>query len=128
MPLLIFAVPQVEIVVMIREGDHVFRAHAPEELRKVIRVPLVGVPRVDHVLESERLLVAVQLPVAVEMPVTRDIHVPGIPVAGFRHALRPPVREDAELGVLIPLRRLKVRLHGFERGLEQRFDFVFLLT
>ena len=121
-PFLVFAVPQVEVVVVVRHGDDVLRAHAFEELCELRRIPFVALPLVDHVLEPERLLVAVFLLVSVEMPVVRDVHVPGVPVAGFRLALRPPVRENAELRVLVPLRHLKIRLHGLDRGREQRFD------
>src|SRR5687767_10524073 len=61
------------------------------------------------------------MPVMLEMVgvvrVTGHVHKAGIPIAGTRDGLRPPVRPDAELGVAEPRRRL-VGLQRICRRLE----------
>ena len=58
-PRLVRAVPQVEVVVVVRQRDEVLRARLLVERHELVRIPALGLPRVDDVLEAELRRVAV---------------------------------------------------------------------
>src|SRR5947209_17354787 len=52
---------------------------------------------------------SVSLHVIVVLRLARDVHVAGVPVAGFHRRLRAPVSPDTELGVAKPFRHAILR-------------------
>ena len=82
-----------------------------EQLGPLSGVKLFGFELGNEILVAELFLRAVGLDVMLEevvaTPIAIDVHLPRIPFAAERrHAVSTPVDEDAELGVLVPLRDL----------------------
>ena len=71
------------------------------------RIPVLGLPFVDDVLEAELGRMAILLHMELVDGAVELIHVLGVPVAHLGLALRTPVRPDAELRVAIPIRNLE---------------------
>ena len=86
------------------EREKVFCSGAFVERNQFFRVPLFRQPDMVNVLEAEFGGMAVSLDVVFIRRSALDMHVARIPVALFGNALRRPVRPDAELRVVIPVR------------------------
>ena len=108
----------VEIVVMVGQCHEVFRAGPGIEINQLLGPPVLRLPQIVDLHEAGVGGMAVMLQVMLVLLAALHIHVAGVPVAGFRHALRRPVRPDAELGVAEPVRRLVLRRQRVPVGLE----------
>ena len=112
------AVVHREPVVMLRHGDDELRARPAEQIGPCGRVELLRREHRDEVLVAELRLVAEHLLVIDELARVLQIHVARVPfVAEGRHAIGPPVDEDAELAVFVPRRDL-IGLQRCPGGLE----------
>ena len=109
----------VKIVVMIGKGDEIARARFRIQIEQGFGPPLFRPPAVVELHEAGVDRMAVILQMMLILFAALDIHVAGIPVARLRHALRRPVRPDAELGVAKPIGRMILRLEGFPVGPER---------
>jgi hypothetical protein len=76
------------------------------ERHQPFRIPMLGLPQVVHLHETHlgRMPVVFDMLGIILGPL--DVHVPRIPVPFLRHALRGPVRPDAELGITEPIRHV----------------------
>ena len=101
-PLLVRAVPQVEVVVMIAESEEISRTDTLVELHKRIGIPVLSLPVAAQFLQSVLALRTVSLDMVLALPVIVIVHVARIPVARLSLTLRTPVRPDAELSILKP--------------------------
>jgi hypothetical protein len=96
-------VPEVEVVVVHAHAHEVPGPGLLVERHEAIGVPLLGLPQRDDVLVPLLGRVSVVVEMVLVLPVPLLVHAPGVPVAGHRHRLRPPVRPDPELRVAEPL-------------------------
>src|SRR6185312_6473282 len=116
-PWLIFGIPIVEIVVMVREGEKILCACTFVELHQLFRIPIFRVPLVNDVLKSKVLRRTVMVGMKPILLAARLIHTARIPVAILRLALRTPMSPNSELRIAKPFRRL-ILLKRLPRGLE----------
>ena len=97
-----------EAVVMLSDGDDVASASVFEELGPFLRIPFGGGEERDEILVAEFVLGAEALNVFGEGGIFLLIHVAGIPlVLRAGNGIDAPMNEDAEFGILIPLRHLE---------------------
>src|ERR1035438_3544090 len=113
-PQLVFRIPGIEAVMMIGQCDKQPRPRLLVARNQSIRVPVQQRPLRAEVLVAKARWMTIMLQVILILPLPLDVHVARIPVAILRHALRAPMRPDAELRVLIPLRRVVLH-HGVPR-------------
>jgi hypothetical protein len=97
-------IPQIKVVVMHPQADEIFCPRFDIKGHQRIGIPPLGFPERDDVLVTIGGRVAVVPEVAFVLRAALKIHVAGIPVAGARHGLRPPMCPDAELRVAEPFR------------------------
>ena len=123
-PLVVFGVPEVEVIVMDGHADEVFCAGSLVEFHEPLGIELLCFPKWEHVFPTMLRWVAVVLEVVliVVTVVVFRIHVARVPIAIHRHRLRSPVGPDAELGVAEPVGAF-VLGEGILRGLEGAGDF-----
>ena len=76
------------------------------ELHQSLGVPLFSFPKIVKLHKAELRGVPIMFDMIVVLAPSLDVHVPRIPIALLRHALRRPVRPDSELGIPEPLGRL----------------------
>ena len=107
-PRLIRRVEHVHVVMVVGHRPEELRAGALVEGDELLRLPLVGLPFVDHVLEAELRRVAVFLAMEFVVGAVELIHFLRIPVAHLGLALRTPMRPDAKLHVAVPVGHLVV--------------------
>ena len=105
-PRLIRRVEIVEVVVMVGQGREIFCARAFVEANQMFGIPGLGLPFVDHILETHFGRMPVMRALIFIVGITKLIHFLRIPVAHSRLALRTPVRPDAELRVAEPVGHL----------------------
>ena len=105
-PLLIGAVPQVEVVVMVAQRHEILCAGLLVELHQGLGIPFFSLPMVYQVLQSVGLGRAEMGGVPVPLLCSGVVHEAGVPVAVLGLALRAPVGPHAKLGILEPLRTL----------------------
>ena len=117
-PRVIGGIVVIEVIVMIGKGEEVLRAGSLVQAHQLLRLPLVRPPQVVDLHEAELRWMAVVLGVPVVIAIALHVHAPGVPVTLLRHALRRPVRPDAELRIAKPLGRL-VLLQRFVGGLKR---------
>lgn len=114
-------VVQRKAVMVLGHRHHIARAGRAEQLGPAIRVELGRGELGNQILVAEARLRAVGGHVMGEFLGTFQIHVARIPLAAeCRHREHAPVDEDAELGVVVPRRRLiclQCRPVGAERAL-----------
>ena len=91
---------------VMRQRCEIFCARALVKFDEMMRIPVLGLPLVNHVLETHFGRMPVMLALKFIVNAAELIHFLRIPVAHFRLALRPPVRPDAELRVAEPVRHL----------------------
>src|ERR1700691_1852095 len=91
---------------MVGERDENLRPSILIALNQLFRFPVEQRPLRTKVLISKCGRRTVMFQLKLIFFAILDIHVPRIPVACFRNALRTPVRPDAELRIAIPFRRL----------------------
>lgn len=115
-PRLVLAVPKVHIIMMVTQCHEITGTHALVKTYQRIRLPLFGLPFINHVLKPEILRITIFFHVHVILPMTRIVHVTRIPIARLRFALRPPMRPNAEFGIAKPIRTL-IRCQRFPRRL-----------
>jgi len=103
---------------MIGQREKILGPGALIQLQQLFRIPILGLPFVNDILEAElgRRPIMLDMVFIIRGPLL--IHLPGIPIPVLRLALRAPMRPDAELGIPKPLGNLVV-LEGFPR----RFEF-----
>src|SRR5207245_2867842 len=91
-------------IVVLADGNDVFRARLPEQLSPVIRIPFLRRELRDEVLVPEYRLGAEMLQVIIKNSTIPDVNISRIPfviVGGHRE--NTPMEEDSELGVQVPV-------------------------
>ena len=102
-PLLIWRVPQIEVVVMVTQCHEVACAHTLVQVDQSFGVPVLCLPIVAQLLESKYGRIAKVFPVPVLLPRPHIIHESGIPVASLSVTLRSPVSPNTKFGIHKPL-------------------------
>ena len=113
------------MVVVRRLGHQVPGAGPVIFFDQPVRIELLRLPQGADVLVAEFRRMAVMPDVILILGCSLDIHVPGVPVAEHRDALRSPVAPDAELGVPEPFRG-GILPQGFKRRLKSHVVFLLL--
>ena len=103
-PRMVFRIPCVEAVMVIGKRDEDSGAGVLVAANQLVRIPVQECPLGAEVLVSEARRRPVMFNVVPVLGLSFDIHIARVPVAGFGHALRAPVRPDAEFCVLVPFR------------------------
>ena len=113
-PWLMLRVPGVEAVMVIGQSDEYLRACIFVARNQLVRVPVQQGPLCAKILVSEPRRRTEMFKLIFVLALVLDIHVAGVPVPGFGDALRTPVSPNAELGILVPIRRfvLEQRIPG----------------
>ena len=107
------------VMVVVGHAHEILRPGALVEADEVLGVPTLGLEQVADILEPELRRMAVFGDVKLVDRMRLNIHVLRIPVALLRHALRPPMRPHAELGIPEPVGRGLVILERFKVGLKR---------
>ena len=110
-PLLIRAVPTVEVVMMLPHCHEVFSPSIGIKLYESFGVPLIGFPVVTQVFISQRFAGRSTENRAEGVPLMAILSIHGtcVPIAIFCLALWVPVCPDTELGIAEPLRTFPCR-------------------
>ncbi len=103
-PRLVFRIPRIEVVVMIRERHENPRACLLVSRDQLVGVPIQQCPLCAEVLVSKARCRAIMVEVILVLPLSFNVHVARVPVTSLGYALRSPVRPDSELGIAIPVR------------------------
>ena len=105
-------------IVMLGNGDHVFCSRFTEQIRPGGGIKALRFEQGNEIPVPDFFMGTVGFDMMPILLAALDIHVPGIPFVAERgHGIYTPVDEDAELGILIPLRYLKMG-EGFPIVLE----------
>src|SRR5574344_227478 len=105
-PFLIRTVPKIEIVMMVTQSHKVLCSHAFIQFDQRVRIPFLRFPCVAEIFQTEDRRITKMAYMPVILTTTCIIHKPGIPVAVFGFALRPPMGPYSEFGIFKPLRTL----------------------
>jgi len=86
------------------------RARLSEKSRPCYWVETLATEALNKILIANVSLVTVHLAMMLELTRTGQVHIAWVPfVAEPRHAVWPPMDEDAKLPILVPPRRTKSR-------------------
>src|ERR1035437_10341752 len=127
-PRVVRRIAAVEVVVVVRQADEIFRSCLYVQLHQLFRLPCLGFPQAVDLHDPESGRVPVMSDVVVVLWLTLPVHLPRIPVALLRNALRRPMGPDPKFCIaepiwgLVLLERFPVRLEGasFEGALRVR--------
>ena len=114
----------VEVVMVVRQRDEIFRACLDVEVHQRFRFPFVGLPKVIQLHEPEFRGMAVSADVIIILSMALDIHLARIPIALLRNALRRPMRPHPKLRVAKPFRTMIIagqRFPSRRKGAGDRF-------
>ena len=107
-PRLMLRVPGVKAVMVIGQSDEYPGAGVFVARNQLLRLPVQAGSTARKAPCTQTATAAQVIELIFVLPLVLDIHVARVPVPGFGNALRTPVSPDAELGILVPIRRFVI--------------------